>query len=55
MTMNSQQLRDEITRSRGGKGFDGWGRDPTNGALYLFVSRGRIRAKGLMWDGTGQS
>ena len=43
------------------KGFDGlaalvregWGRDPTNGALYLFVSRNRIRAKVLMWDGTG--
>lgn len=43
------------------KGFDGlaslvresWGRDPTNGSLYLFVSRDRIRAKVLMWDGTG--
>lgn len=43
------------------KGFDGlaalvrelWGRDPTSGALYLFVSRDRIRAKVLLWDGTG--
>lgn len=43
------------------KGFDGLaalvreelGRDPTNGALYLFVSRNRIRAKVLVWDGTG--
>jgi transposase len=29
------------------------GRDPTNGDLYLFVSRNRIRAKVLLWDGTG--
>ena len=29
------------------------GRDPTSGALYLFVSRDRIRAKVLAWDGTG--
>ena len=29
------------------------GRDPTSGSLYLFVSRDRIRAKVLMWDGTG--
>ena len=43
------------------KGFDGLsalvreqlGHDPSNGALYLFVSRNRIRAKVLMWDGTG--
>ena len=28
-------------------------RDPTDGSLYLFVSRNRIRAKVLMWDGTG--
>lgn len=28
-------------------------RDPTDGSLYLFVSRNRIRAKILMWDGTG--
>jgi len=43
------------------KGFDGlaalvreeMGRFPTDGALYLFVSRNRIRAKVLMWDGTG--
>ena len=43
------------------KGFDGLaslvreqlGRDPTDGSLYLFVSRNRIRAKVLMWDGTG--
>ena len=43
------------------KGFDGlaalvreqMGLDPTDGALYLFVSRNRIRAKVLVWDGTG--
>ena len=43
------------------KGFDGLaalvreqlGHDPTDGSLYLFVSRNRIRAKVLMWDGTG--
>ena len=43
------------------KGFDGLaalvreqlGHDPSSGALYLFVSRNRIRAKVLMWDGTG--
>ena len=43
------------------KGFDGLaalvreqlGHDPGSGALYLFVSRNRIRAKVLMWDGTG--
>ena len=43
------------------KGFDGLaslvreelGRDPTDGSLYLFVSRNRIRAKVLVWDGTG--
>ncbi|MEM6794148.1 MAG: IS66 family insertion sequence element accessory protein TnpB [Acidobacteriota bacterium] len=43
------------------KGFDGLaalvmktlGRAPIDGALYLFVSRNRIRAKVLMWDGTG--
>lgn len=43
------------------KGFDGLhalvregiGRDPLNGDLYLFVSRNRIRAKVLLWDGTG--
>lgn len=43
------------------KGFDGlaalvreeMGHEPTNGALYLFVSRDRIRAKVLVWDGTG--
>lgn len=29
------------------------GRDPTDGSLYLFVSRNRIRAKVLLWDGTG--
>lgn len=27
--------------------------DPLSGDLYLFVSRNRIRAKVLMWDGTG--
>lgn len=43
------------------KGFDGLtalvsealDRDPLNGDLYLFVSRNRIRAKVLHWDGTG--
>lgn len=43
------------------KGFDGlhalvregMGRDPLSGDLYLFVSRNRIRAKVLLWDGTG--
>ena len=43
------------------KGFDGLsalvreslGRDPTSGDLFLFVSRNRIRAKVLLWDGTG--
>ncbi len=43
------------------KGFNGLsalvmnelGRDPLSGDLYLFVSRNRIRAKVLHWDGTG--
>ena len=43
------------------KGYDGLsaivreslGRDPTSGDLFLFVSRNRIRAKVLLWDGTG--
>ena len=43
------------------KGFDGLsalareelGRDPLSGDLFLFVSRNRIRAKVLHWDGTG--
>jgi transposase len=43
------------------KGFNGLsamvreelGLDPTDGTLYLFVSRNRIRAKILLWDGTG--
>jgi transposase len=29
------------------------GRSPTSGELYLFVSRNRIRARVLLWDGTG--
>lgn len=29
------------------------GRDPLSGDLYLFVSRNRILAKVLAWDGTG--
>ena len=29
------------------------GCDPTSGDLYLFVSRNRIRAKVVLWDGTG--
>ena len=29
------------------------GRDPLGGDLFLFVSRNRIRAKVLHWDGTG--
>lgn len=32
---------------------DGLGRDPLSGDLFLFVSRNRIRAKVLLWDGTG--
>jgi len=43
------------------KGFDGLAalvrqgldRDPTGGDMFLFVSRNRIRAKVLIWDGTG--
>ena len=43
------------------KGFDGLSalareeldRDPLSGDLFLFVSRNRIRAKVLHWDGTG--
>ena len=43
------------------KGFDGLSaiveqelsRDPLTGDLYLFVSRNRMRAKVLLWDGTG--
>jgi transposase len=43
------------------KGFDGLSalvaegleRDPLNGDVYLFVSRDRVRAKVLHWDGTG--
>lgn len=43
------------------KGFDGLaalvanqlGAEATSGDLYLFVSRDRVRAKVLWWDGTG--
>jgi transposase len=43
------------------KGFDGLGalvsqrlgRDPLNGDVYLFLSRDRVRAKVLHFDGTG--
>lgn len=43
------------------KGYDGLSalvredlrRDPTSGDLYVFVARNRIRAKVLLWDGTG--
>lgn len=43
------------------KGFDGLyalvkeelEEDPLSGDLFLFVSRNRIRAKVLVWDGTG--
>jgi transposase len=43
------------------KGFDGLsavveqelGRSPVSGDLFLFVSRDRVRAKVLLWDGTG--
>jgi transposase len=43
------------------KGFDGLSalvtqglqRDPLNGDMYIFVSRNRVRAKVLHWDGTG--
>jgi len=42
-------------------GFDGLGalvtqgmhRNPLDGEVYLFVSRDRVRAKSLHWDGTG--
>jgi transposase len=43
------------------KGFDGLcalvaqglGRNPLDGDVFLFVSRDRVRAKALQWDGTG--
>jgi len=43
------------------KGFDGLcalvtqglHRDPLSGDVFIFVSRDRIRAKTLQWDGTG--
>lgn len=43
------------------KGFDGLSalvtqglaRDPLNGDVYIFVSRDRVRAKVLHWEGTG--
>lgn len=43
------------------KGFDGLSalvleglrRDPLSGDVYIFVSRDRVRAKVLHWDGTG--
>jgi len=43
------------------KGFDGLGalvtqglqRDPLSGDAFIFVSRDRVRAKVLQWDGTG--
>jgi len=43
------------------KGFDGLcalvtqglHRDPLNGDVFIFVSRDRVRAKTLQWDGTG--
>jgi transposase len=43
------------------KGFDGLSalitadlqRDPLNGDAFIFVSRDRVRAKVLHWDGTG--
>jgi transposase len=43
------------------KGFDGLSalvteglhRDPLNGDVYIFMSRDRVRAKVLQWDGTG--
>lgn len=43
------------------KGFDGLSalvtaglqRDPLNGDVYIFLSRDRVRAKVLHWDGTG--
>jgi transposase len=28
-------------------------RDPLNGDVYIFLSRNRVRAKVLHWDGTG--
>jgi transposase len=43
------------------KGFDGLSalvmqglqRDPLSGDVFIFVSRDRVRAKTLQWDGTG--
>ena len=43
------------------KGFDwlsalvtaGLQQDPLNGDVYIFLSRDRVRAKVLHWDGTG--
>ncbi len=43
------------------KGFDGLSalvtqdlaRDPLSGEVFIFVSRDRVRAKVLQWDGTG--
>jgi transposase len=32
---------------------DGLHHDPLNGDVYIFVSRDRVRAKVLHWDGTG--
>lgn len=32
---------------------EGLHRDPLNGDVYIFVSRDRVRAKVLHWDGTG--
>ena len=32
---------------------DGLQRDPLSGDIYIFVSRDRVRAKVLHWDGTG--
>jgi transposase len=32
---------------------DGLHRDPLNGDVYIFVSRNRVRAKVLHWDGSG--
>lgn len=29
------------------------GRDPLSGDMFLFVGKNRIRAKVLLWDGTG--
>ena len=52
-------LREAPTDMR--KGFDGlsglvdteWGKDPTDGSVYLFINRRRDRMKMLVWESGG--